>query len=34
LIAVGGRPIKPKDVPGAEYGTDSDGFFLFEDLPK
>lgn len=34
LIAVGGTPIIPKDIPGAEYGTDSDGFFRFDDLPK
>jgi len=34
LIAVGGTPKMPDDVPGAEYGTDSDGFFTFEDLPK
>uniref|UniRef100_A0A914HUF7 Glutathione reductase n=1 Tax=Globodera rostochiensis TaxID=31243 RepID=A0A914HUF7_GLORO len=34
LIAVGGTPRIPKDVPGAEYGTDSDGFFRFEEMPK
>jgi glutathione reductase (NADPH) len=34
LIAVGGYPQIPKDVPGAELGTDSDGFFEFESLPK
>lgn len=34
LIAVGGTPIIPKDITGAEYGTDSDGFFRFDDLPK
>ena len=34
LIAVGGTPIIPKDIAGAEYGTDSDGFFRFNDLPK
>lgn len=34
LIAVGGTPHFPNDVPGAEYGTDSDGFFRFEELPK
>ncbi|KAK0407092.1 hypothetical protein QR680_018990 [Steinernema hermaphroditum] len=33
LIAVGGRPTIP-DIPGAEYGIDSDGFFDLEDLPK
>jgi glutathione reductase (NADPH) len=34
LVAVGSTPIIPKDITGAEYGTDSDGFFRFEDLPK
>ncbi|KAI6191440.1 Glutathione reductase [Aphelenchoides bicaudatus] len=35
LIAVGGYPHIPKDeVPGAELGTDSDGFFEFKELPK
>jgi len=34
LIAVGGTPIIPNDIEGAEYGTDSDGFFRFDDLPK
>ncbi|MEC5320624.1 glutathione-disulfide reductase [Brenneria populi subsp. brevivirga] len=33
LIATGGRPVRP-DVPGAEYGIDSDGFFALEALPK
>lgn len=33
LIAVGGHPRIP-DIPGAQLGTDSDGFFDFEDLPK
>ncbi|CAD5229157.1 unnamed protein product [Bursaphelenchus okinawaensis] len=33
LIAVGGHPRIPQ-LPGAELGTDSDGFFEFEDLPK
>ncbi|CAJ0576612.1 unnamed protein product, partial [Mesorhabditis spiculigera] len=33
LIAVGGTPTIPK-VPGAHYGTDSDGFFDLETLPK
>ena len=32
-IAVGGRPIKP-DLPGAEYGIDSDGFFALTEQPK
>jgi glutathione reductase (NADPH) len=34
LLAVGGHPIIPKDVPGAEYGIDSDGFFDIEKQPK
>ncbi|KAL3117047.1 hypothetical protein niasHT_005130 [Heterodera trifolii] len=34
LIAVGGAPRIPKDVPGAEYGTNSDGFFGFEQMPN
>ncbi|WP_434526738.1 glutathione-disulfide reductase [Photorhabdus asymbiotica] len=33
LIATGGRPIRP-DVPGAEYGIDSDGFFELKEMPK
>ncbi len=33
LIAVGGRPTWP-DVPGADMGIDSDGFFELEKLPK
>ncbi|CAO1617351.1 unnamed protein product [Parajaminaea phylloscopi] len=35
-IAVGGRPTKPseKDIPGAEYGIDSDGFFALREQPK
>jgi len=32
-IAVGGRPMIP-DVPGAEYGIDSDGFFALTEQPK
>ncbi|KAI1711915.1 pyridine nucleotide-disulfide oxidoreductase domain-containing protein [Ditylenchus destructor] len=34
LIAVGGQPRIPKDIPGASLGTDSDGFFDIKDLPK
>ena len=35
LIATGGRPIIPADVPGAiEHGIDSDGFFELEELPR
>ncbi|MER2471069.1 glutathione-disulfide reductase [Photorhabdus laumondii] len=33
LIATGGRPVQP-DIPGAEYGIDSDGFFALEEMPK
>ncbi len=32
VIATGGRPIVP-DVPGAEYGITSDGFFQLQDRP-
>jgi glutathione reductase (NADPH) len=32
-IAVGGRP-NQLNVPGAELGIDSDGFFELEELPK
>jgi glutathione reductase (NADPH) len=34
LIAVGGHPTKPTNIPGAELGTDSDGFFEIETQPK
>jgi len=34
LIAVGGKPTIPNDIPGAHLGTDSDGFFELQDLPK
>ena len=34
LIATGGYPIKPYDIPGAELGITSDGFFDIENLPK
>lgn len=33
LIATGGRPSLP-DIPGAEYGIDSDGFFALPELPQ
>lgn len=33
LIATGGRP-KRLDIPGAEYGVDSDSFFELEELPE
>lgn len=32
-IAVGGRPSRP-DIPGAEHGIDSDGFFALTEQPK
>ena len=34
LIATGGYPIKAQDIPGAELGITSDGFFDIEHLPK
>lgn len=34
LLAVGGRPIAPQGIPGAEYGLNSDGFFDIEKQPK
>ncbi|WP_163374638.1 FAD-dependent oxidoreductase, partial [Escherichia coli] len=33
LIATGGRPSHP-NIPGAEYGIDSDGFFELPALPE
>ncbi|NEY29955.1 glutathione-disulfide reductase [Escherichia coli] len=33
LIATGGRPSRP-NIPGAEYGINSDGFFELDALPK
>lgn len=33
LIATGGRPSRP-NIPGAEYGINSDGFFELDVLPK
>ncbi len=33
LIAVGGTPSRP-NIPGAEYGIDSDGFFALTEQPK
>ncbi|CAG0909770.1 unnamed protein product [Cyprideis torosa] len=34
VIATGGRPIVPSDVPGAHLGKTSDGFFKISALPK
>ncbi len=36
LIATGGQPVHPgtKDIPGSEYGIDSDGFFELPHQPK
>ena len=34
LIATGGHPVKPQNIPGSELGIDSDGFFDIEELPK
>lgn len=34
LIATGGHPTFPKDIPGSELGISSDGFFDIEELPK
>lgn len=34
LLATGGHPTIPQNIPGSEYGTDSDGFFDIETLPK
>lgn len=34
LIAVGGHPNIPQEIPGATYGITSDGFFELENLPK
>lgn len=34
LIATGGKPIHPDNIPGYKYGTDSNGFFDIEKQPK
>ncbi|PFH58555.1 hypothetical protein XA68_13533 [Ophiocordyceps unilateralis] len=34
LIAVGGQPKAPPEIPGAELGINSDGFFDIDTLPK
>lgn len=33
LVATGGHPVRP-DIPGAEHGLDSDGFFALQALPR
>lgn len=33
VISTGGRPIVPTDIPGAEHGISSDGFFELEEQP-
>ncbi|KAI9658533.1 MAG: Glutathione reductase [Trizodia sp. TS-e1964] len=34
LVATGGHPIIPRDIPGSEYGISSDSFFELETQPK
>jgi glutathione reductase (NADPH) len=34
VIATGGYPSPPPNIPGAEFGINSDGFFLIEKQPK
>lgn len=34
LVAVGGKPADPPNIPGAEYGINSDGFFDIDVQPK
>jgi glutathione reductase (NADPH) len=34
LLATGGHPTIPKNIPGSEYGVTSDGFFEIEKQPK
>ncbi|EDO18615.1 hypothetical protein Kpol_1048p46 [Vanderwaltozyma polyspora DSM 70294] len=34
LIATGGKPIIPNQIPGYEFGIDSDGFFSLKTQPK
>ncbi|QLG74941.1 hypothetical protein HG535_0H02680 [Zygotorulaspora mrakii] len=34
LIATGGQAAFPENIPGYEYGTDSDGFFRLENQPE
>jgi glutathione reductase (NADPH) len=34
VISTGGRPIVPTDIPGAEHGITSDGFFELDEQPE
>lgn len=34
VISTGGRPIVPTDIPGAEHGINSDGFFELDEQPE
>ncbi|GAA5933085.1 hypothetical protein JCM1841_000813 [Sporobolomyces salmonicolor] len=34
VIAVGGTPTLPKNIPGCDLGFDSDGFFYLKEMPK
>lgn len=34
LVAVGGKPVVPNNIPGYEYGITSDGFFSLEEQPE
>ncbi|MEZ5451985.1 MAG: glutathione-disulfide reductase [Thiothrix sp.] len=34
VISTGGRPVVPNNIPGAEYGINSDGFFALEEQPE
>lgn len=34
LIAVGGKPVIPEDIPGSEYGITSNGFFELDSQPE
>ena len=34
LVAVGGKPTMPADLPGVEHCISSDGFFLLEEMPS
>ncbi|WMP16123.1 glutathione-disulfide reductase [Thiothrix lacustris] len=34
VISTGGRPVVPTDIPGAEHGISSDGFFALDEQPE